>query len=128
MPAMAAALPEPGEAARLAALRDAIEAALPEGVLVAGAAAPRLPNTACLVLPGVSAERQVLVLDQLGVCVSAGAACSSGKVAASHVLAAMGLGADAGAGIRVSLPWNAPEDAAARFLDAYRAMAARLRR
>jgi cysteine desulfurase len=60
--------------------------------------------------------------------VSAGAACSSGKVTASPVLAAMGFGADAGSGIRISLPWNAPEDAAPRFLAAYAAMLGRVRR
>ena len=109
----------------LAPLRDAIEAGLPEYVRIAGAAAPRLPNTTQLILPGVAAERQVMALDQASIAVSAGAACSSGKVARSHVLEAMGLGADAGCGIRVSLPWDAPADAAARFLLAYRAMAAR---
>ena len=109
----------------LSALRDAIEAGLPPGVRVAGARAPRLPNTTQLILPGVTAERQVLWLDQAGICVSAGAACSSGRMARSHVLEAMGLGADAGCGIRVSLPWNAPPDAAARFLAAYRSMASR---
>jgi cysteine desulfurase len=121
---MAAAVPEPDEALRLGALRDAIESGLPEGVIIAGRDAPRLPNTTCLVLPGLSAERQVMVLDQMGVCVSAGAACSSGKLGQSHVLAAMGLEA----GIRVSLPWNATADCAARFLDAYRGMVVRLRR
>lgn len=118
------AVPDP----RIAALRDAIEAGLPEGALVAGQAAPRLPNTSCIILPGVSAERQLLLLDQAGVCVSSGSACSSGKVSRSHVLLAMGLGQGAGQAIRVSLPWDAPEDTAERFLAAYRAMAQRLRR
>jgi cysteine desulfurase len=58
--------------------------------------------------------------------VSAGAACSSGKVARSHVLEAMGLGALAGEAIRVSLPWNATEADVAGFARAYRAMAGRL--
>ena len=49
-------------------------------------------------------------------------------VAPSHVLAAMGLGEAAGCAIRVSLPWNAPEDAATRFLDAWSAMRDRLSR
>ncbi len=122
-----AAMPE--EAARLAAARDAIEAsAVARGALVAGAGAPRLPNTTSLVLPGVPAETQVIALDLAGVRVSAGAACSSGKVARSHVLAAMGLGEAAGCAIRVSLPWNAPADAAERFLGAWSAMRGRLSR
>ena len=74
------------------------------------------------------AETQVIALDLAGVQVSAGAACSSGKVARSHVLDAMGAGPLAGEAIRVSLPWNAgPADVDA-FLTAYRAMAARLLR
>ena len=56
-----------------------------------GADAPRLPNTTALAMPGVAAETQVIALDLDGVMVSAGAACSSGKVGPSHVLAAMGL-------------------------------------
>jgi cysteine desulfurase len=95
---------------------------------VAGQGAPRLPNTTSLILPGVAAETQVIALDLAGVRVSAGAACSSGKVARSHVLAAMGLGDRAGQAIRVSLPWNAPEDTAERFLTAWSAMRGRLSR
>ena len=75
--------------------------------IVCGGGAARLANTTCLALPGVRADAQVIALDLDGIAVSAGAACSSGKVTASHVLAAMGLGALAGQAIRVSLPWNA---------------------
>lgn len=128
--AAAAAAADPDDAARLAALRDAIEAgarAIAPELVIPGAAAPRLPNTTSLLLPGIAAETQVIALDLAGVRVSAGAACSSGKVAASHVLAAMGHGALAGCAIRVSLPWNAPAEAPARFLAAWGAMRARLR-
>ena len=129
LPAIAGMAAAAGATPRdLSGLRDAIEAGLPDHIRIAGLGAPRLPNTTQIILPGVAAERQVLVLDQAGICVSAGAACSSGKVARSHVLEAMGFGADAGCGIRVSLPWDAPADAAARFLVAYRAMAVRLTR
>ena len=123
--AAAAQAATPEAAQRLIALRDAIEAGA-QGAVIAGAAAPRLPNTSLLILPGVKAETQVIALDLAGVQVSAGAACSSGRVAASPVLAAMGFGADAACGIRVSLPWNAPADSAARFLAAWAAMRDRL--
>jgi cysteine desulfurase len=104
-------------------MRDAIEAGCrAAGAVVAGAGAPRLPNTTSLILPGMPAETQVIALDLAGVQVSAGAACSSGKVGRSHVLAAMGLGEHAAHAIRVSLPWNAPEDAAERFLAAWRGL------
>lgn len=113
----------------LANLRDEAEAAaVAAGAVVVGAAAPRLSNATCLALPGVAAQVQVMTLDLAGVAVSAGAACSSGKVARSHVLDAMGLGALAGEAIRVSLPWNATGADIAAFADAYRAMAARLSR
>lgn len=124
--AAAAARPDP----RLAGLRDAIESAIaaraPEARFP-GATAPRLPNTSAITLPGIAAETQVIALDLAGIRVSAGAACSSGKVAESQVLAAMGLGADAGCTIRVSLPWNAPEDAPARFVAGWAAMRERVR-
>ncbi len=125
----AAAEADPAQVGRLAALRDAIEAAcLAEGARVAGAAAPRLPNTTSLILPGAPAETQVIALDLAGVRVSAGSACSSGKVARSHVLAAMGLEAEVGAAIRVSLPWDAPADAAERFVEAWSSMRRKLSR
>jgi cysteine desulfurase len=112
---------------RLIPLRDAIEqAALAAGAVVLGAGAARLPNTTCLALPGVRAETQVIALDLAGVQVSAGAACSSGKVARSHVLDAMGLGPLAGQAIRVSLPWSATEADVAAFARAYQQVAARL--
>jgi cysteine desulfurase len=112
----------------LAALRDRAEAAaIAEGAFVCGGGAPRLPNTACLALPGVRADAQVIALDLEGIAVSAGAACSSGKVRTSHVLTAMGLGALAGEAIRVSLPWNTARADIDAFAAAYARMAARLR-
>jgi cysteine desulfurase len=125
----AAAAQEATGAERLAPLRDAAEAAaVRAGATAIGAEAPRLPNTTCLALPGVRAETQVIALDLAGIQVSAGAACSSGKVARSHVLEAMGLGPLAGEAIRVSLPWNATAADVAAFADAYADMAGRLSR
>jgi cysteine desulfurase len=86
-----------------------------------------LPNTTCLALPGVAAGMQVIALDLEGIAVSAGAACSSGKVQTSHVLRAMRLGPLAEQAIRVSLPWNATEADIDAFAAAYRRVAARLR-
>jgi cysteine desulfurase len=125
----AAAAVAASEIADLAPLRDAIEAvATACGAIVCGGDAPRLANTTCLALPGVRADAQVIALDLDGIAVSAGAACSSGKVTASHVLAAMGLGALASQAIRVSLPWNATTAHVAAFARAYPPMVERLRR
>jgi len=121
----AAAASDPPE---LATLRDAIERiALDAGAVVCGGGAARLANTTCLALSGVRADAQVIALDLDGVAVSAGAACSSGKVSSSHVLAAMGLGALAREAIRVSLPWSATQADVDAFAVAYPRMAARLR-
>ncbi len=91
----------------LAARRDAIERGLIELVpecVVIGQSSPRIANTLCIAWPGKSAETMVIKLDLEGVAVSAGSACSSGKVGSSHVLEAMGLAADmAKSAIRVSL-------------------------
>ncbi|MCP1335696.1 cysteine desulfurase family protein [Futiania mangrovi] len=112
----------------LAGLRDRFETAVREaGGEVAGAGVPRLANTSCAILPGVPAETQVMTLDLGGISVSAGSACSSGKVRRSHVLEAMGLDEErAGSAIRVSLPWSAQEDDVERLIAAWRVMAARL--
>ncbi len=117
------------ETLALACLRDQAErAAVGAGAIVCGGGAPRLSNTTSLALPGIKAETQVMALDLAGVAVSAGAACSSGKVSESHVLRAMGLGKLAGEAIRVSLPWNATGADIEHFASAYQGMARRLLR
>lgn len=94
---------------------------------ILGSGAERVGTTSCIALPGVRAETQLMALDLQGVCVSAGSACSSGKVSPSHVLRAMGYGEGvADCAIRVSLGWNSTEDDVGRFLDAYGQMVARL--
>ena len=120
---MAAALAEPYDAVSITAYRDEIEAfCVSLGAIAIGASAPRLPNTTCLALPGLRADTQLIALDMAGIAVSAGAACSSGKLGPSHVLAAMGLGELSGQAIRVSLPWNVTADAIPAFRRAYEAM------
>ena len=103
-------------------LRDRLESAL--DAQINGAGAERLPTTSSIRMPGVPAATQVIAFDLAGYRVSAGAACSSGKVSVSHVLAAMGVdGADES--IRVSLGWNTTEAEIDGFIDAWRTLAAR---
>jgi cysteine desulfurase len=92
------------------------------GAILVGKAASRLSNTLCLAYPGIRADTQLIALDMAGFAVSAGSACSSGKVAQSHVLLAMGLGELAGQAIRVSLPWNIEAQQIPVFNAAYAAM------
>lgn len=99
----------------LAAQRDAMEAALAAAepdITVFGQGAARLPNTSCFALDGLSSETLVMALDLAGIAVSAGSACSSGKVSQSHVLAAMGAENHISkAMVRVSLGWQSgPQD------------------
>ena len=108
--------------ARLGRWRERIENRLRQHAdsRVYGFGAPRLANTSCLTMPGVEAETQVIQLDLAGVAVSAGAACSSGKVEPSRVLAAMGVDAnEAATAIRVSLGWSTTEDDADKFVEAW---------
>jgi cysteine desulfurase len=117
--------------ARVVALRDRLEAGAqllaPEAVVI-GIDAPRLPNTSALALPGIPAESQILSLDLAGIAVGAGAACSSGKIARSHVLAAMGIDDDiAAATIRVSLGPTTTEADVDAFLAAWSALRTRAR-
>jgi cysteine desulfurase len=129
--AAAAAAAEVAVYDRVAALRDGLEteiAAIAPDAVVLGAAANRLPNTSAIAMPGLAAETQVVALDLDGVMVSAGAACSSGKVGPSHVLAAMRVAPEIAAStIRVSLGWNSSEAEIAHFLRAWTALYRRRR-
>ena len=121
-----AALDDLEHAADLAARRDAVERGLtdlaPECIVI-GQSSPRLANTVCIAWPGKSAETLVIKLDLAGVAVSAGSACSSGKVGSSHVLEAMGLAADvAKSAIRVSLGLTTSDRDIQRLLAAWLAI------
>jgi cysteine desulfurase len=126
-----AALSELARMKQVAALRDRLEGqvrAVTPAAVVIGADAARLPNTTNIALAGASAETLVIALDLAGVAVSAGAACSSGKVGTSHVLEAMGLEkAVARAAIRVSLGWSSTERDVAAFIEAWGHVASRRR-
>ena len=110
-----------------AAWRDAAQAriAAEVDIEVFGQAAPRVPGTLCFGCDGFDAERQVMAMDLDGVMVSAGAACSSGKMAASAVLIAMGFTPLASQSIRVSGGWATTEADWTRFADAWLAAHAR---
>ena len=99
----------------LATQRDAMEAALLSAhadVAIFGKNTERLANTSCFALAGLNSETLVMALDLAGVSVSAGSACSSGKVSRSHVLAAMQVEPHISKGVlRVSLGWQSqPKD------------------
>ena len=116
-------------AAAMAALKDreitpawrdaAAERLKAAGAVVIGEGAPRLPNTLCVATAGWGSELQVMGLDLAGVMVSAGSACSSGKVKASHVLSAMGLTDLAGCAIRISGGWATTQEDWAAFAQAW---------
>ncbi|MDP2120452.1 MAG: cysteine desulfurase family protein [Hoeflea sp.] len=111
----------------LQALRDRMESdmrALAPDVIIHGARAERLANTSFFSLPGLKAETAQIAFDMEGMAVSAGAACSSGKIGLSHVLNAMGADADLGA-IRVSLGNVHTQSDTQRFLDAFKTINAR---
>lgn len=107
----------------LAGLRNSLEAALRDAtpdLVVIGGDAERLCNTSLVVLPGAVAETAVIALDLAGVAASAGAACSSGKMSRSPVLAAMGVDEDiARCAVRFSLGWASNEDDIVRCIGAW---------
>src|SRR6478736_2833785 len=100
---------------RLAALRDRFEAGLKSStpqVVIFGENVARLANTSLFTVPGLKAETAIIAFDLNGVAVSSGSACSSGKVQASHVLAAMSVEpALARGAVRISLGWSTTEAA-----------------
>ncbi|OAN65308.1 aminotransferase [Rhodobacteraceae bacterium EhC02] len=100
-------------------LENAIEAGAPDTIFP-GREGERLPNTSCFATPGWKGETQVMQMDLAGFAISAGSACSSGKVRASRVLRAMGYDDDvAGGAIRVSLGPQTTEDEVRRFAEAW---------
>ncbi|HXQ53096.1 MAG TPA: cysteine desulfurase family protein [Stellaceae bacterium] len=120
-----------GDQARIAALRDRAErrllAVAPEARIFARDVA-RLANTLCIAMPGVPAATQVMALDLAGVMVSAGAACSSGKVRRSPTLEAMGVAPDlADCAIRISLGWSTSDADIDHLVEAWGALHARVR-
>ena len=111
---------------RLAGWRDDLEeriVACAPNAKVFGAGAGRVGNTSCFTMPGVASETQVMALDLAGIAVSAGAACSSGKVGVSHVLKAMGAAeVEASSAIRVSLGWQSHAGDIDQLIEAWRAL------
>lgn len=97
----------------VSALRDDFETklvSLASDIVVFGKDAPRTGTTSCFAIPGLIAETALMALDLDGVCISSGAACSSGKVSPSHVLAAMGVSEQlARSALRVSFGWNSTQ-------------------
>lgn len=127
-----AAATEVGVGLDVGVLRDRLELSLaqiaPEAK-VFGVRAPRVCNTTCISMPAVLAETQVMALDLAGVCVSSGAACSSGKVQRSSVLEAMGVPvAEASCAIRISLGWNTNDTDIERLITAWQNLYIRVRK
>ncbi|MEO0745357.1 MAG: aminotransferase class V-fold PLP-dependent enzyme [Pseudomonadota bacterium] len=114
---------EAGKWGRVERLRNILESALADAsntTIFVGKEAPRLPNTSCFITPGWKGETQVMQMDLAGFAISAGSACSSGKVKASRVLMAMGYSErDAASAVRVSLGLETTEDEVLRFAEAW---------
>ncbi|MHA6288453.1 cysteine desulfurase family protein [Maricaulis sp. CAU 1757] len=116
--------------AALADGRDRMVAAVREAapdVRIIGEAAPRLPNTLCLAVPGWKGETQVMALDLAGVSISAGSACSSGKARASKVGTALALPEELARGVvRISLGWSSSDADVEAFIEAWTTAYARI--
>ena len=111
-------------------LRNILENGIADGsqqTIFVGRDAMRLPNTSCFACPGWRGETQVMAMDLAGFAISAGSACSSGKVRESRVLRAMGIdGETARSAVRVSLGPSTTEQEIGRFVDAWTAARRRL--
>lgn len=125
------ALSAQAEGSNVARWSDALRTVIEDGVrelapdvIVHGAGVERLPNTSFISLPGMKAETMQIAFDLGGIAVSAGSACSSGKVGASHVLAAMGFDDECGA-LRVSTEKSATVQDAEKFLTIFARLVAR---
>jgi cysteine desulfurase len=118
------------ETGHMVALRDLLETGLREisqRATIFGAGAERLPNTTLFAAPGMKAETAVIAFDLEGIAVSSGAACSSGKVQPSYVLAAMGVSPPLTRGaVRVSLGWSTTAADIEKLLGAWRKLATTL--
>lgn len=106
---------------RVEKLRNILEnalAAASKTTIFVGKDATRLPNTSCFITPGWKGETQVMQMDLAGFAISAGSACSSGKVKASRVLKAMGYSElEAASAVRVSLGLETTEEDILRFAE-----------
>lgn len=115
----------------VAALRDLLESALEDSAkapILVGKSRSRLPNTSCFVSPGWKGESQVIAMDLAGYAVSAGAACSSGKIKTGRALRALGFGEDdAACALRVSLGLGTTREEVLGFAQAWIAGRARRR-
>jgi len=108
-------------------LEEKLLAAAPAAQLF-GSKTTRLPNTLCVSMPDVKSETQLMNFDLGGFAVSAGSACSSGRVNASHVLLAMGIAPQlAETAIRISWGWATTKDELDAFADAWIATYNRLK-
>jgi cysteine desulfurase len=112
---------------RLADLRERLEAGVKDGGgVVIGEDAPRIATIGSVALPGASSASLLVQFDLAGIAVSAGSACSSGKMKASDVLAAMDVPQDVASGfIRVSFGEHTNQTEVDRFLDEWRKIADR---
>ncbi len=121
--AAAMAMDQLDEFARLAELRDDMERRILElspATIVFGHGVRRLSNTSGFSLPGIDGDTQVIALDLAGISVSAGSACSSGRVRTSHVLKSMGVDeVHSSSAIRISMGWSTTKDDIERFMTAW---------
>lgn len=120
------------DSATMAAMTAALEAGLKHlapGTVVFGEHASRIGNVTNFAVPGLGNATAMMALDLMGLSVSSGSACSSGKVGASHVLAAMGVPRDlANCALRVSFGWNSTPTDVDAFLAGFETLLSRQKR